>query len=689
MVHELDPRVVLLSFVLAYTLVFTYITWLRYHGLNAFAYDYGIMEASMWNTLHGKGVLFNTVEGASHLRVHLSPVMLLVLPLYALHPHAETLFFVQAAAIASTAIPLYYLAREKAAFGELQSLAVAGLSLTYPPLWAINLNGWHPVVLAIPFMVAAFYFYEIRRYVPFLVTSGLALSCKETVVIPFVLFGAYAYVSRWDELTSIRDLCANRGFLAINVMVLLSVAWFSLYIAIPAPPTGWSAFHAYFGYLGDSLVEMVVTAVLQPDLLSERLLRYSTFKYAIIYYTPLAFLPLLAPRTQLVSIPTMAVLVLAGIVGFYRQYPSLFVGFVLIGFVYGLARFDSAARRKLLVLCLAATVVSAGFVTTLPKRGDFHWNNAHEIEGPTPHDEVALEVIDEIPEDADVITTGYYYPYVFKRQGDTFLLENHPSTATDYPSDVEYVLLDQSTPFSYPPDIDLPDYLQENDFSLYMYADGVGLFKKGYDGPVRTPSESDRGALEVEFFRGEFQEPMFTGESLGPNKDWRGLNPLPGMPTDNFSVRWTGQLYAPESGYYYFSISADDSGELFVDGESVAGSMDKIVVADSERVYLSEGWHPFRVDHREFVGEATVAVEWSRPSSSSSRRIPHRYFSSNGTASDPSERTREHHGHRSDHGVTPGGRSSTVRWPGPASRIENEQIRWPTGSISGLDGHVV
>jgi hypothetical protein len=51
------------------------------------------------------------------------------------------------------------------------------------------------------------------------------------------------------------------------------------------------------------------------------------------------------------------------------------------------------------------------------------------------------------------------------------------------------------------------------------------------------------------------------------NFDWLSGSPIPGVvQTNNFSVRWTGQVQAPVSGNYTFSTVSDDGVRLWVNG---------------------------------------------------------------------------------------------------------------------------
>jgi hypothetical protein len=51
------------------------------------------------------------------------------------------------------------------------------------------------------------------------------------------------------------------------------------------------------------------------------------------------------------------------------------------------------------------------------------------------------------------------------------------------------------------------------------------------------------------------------------NFDWGSASPIPGVvQTNNFSVRWTGQVQAPVSGNYVFSTVSDDGVRVWING---------------------------------------------------------------------------------------------------------------------------
>src|SRR5262249_24007912 len=56
-----------------------------------------------------------------------------------------------------------------------------------------------------------------------------------------------------------------------------------------------------------------------------------------------------------------------------------------------------------------------------------------------------------------------------------------------------------------------------------------------------------------------------------PNVDfkWENGSPAPGLPSDDFSVRWTGKLVPKSSGHYLLSVTGDDGYRLSLDGKRI------------------------------------------------------------------------------------------------------------------------
>src|SRR5712691_12027594 len=126
----------------------------------------------------------------------------------------------QAVAIGLGALPVFWLARKHLG-SERAALGFALAYLLYPPVQWLTLNEFHPVALATPLLLFAFWFLDEDRLVPFALFAVAASTCKEE--IPFVVagFGVWYAVSkrRWAEGGAIALLGVAWAAVATTVVI--------------------------------------------------------------------------------------------------------------------------------------------------------------------------------------------------------------------------------------------------------------------------------------------------------------------------------------------------------------------------------------------------------------------------------------------------------------------------------------
>lgn len=99
------------------------------------------------------------------------------------------------------------------------------------------------------------------------------------------------------------------------------------------------------------------------------------------------------------------------------------------------------------------------------------------------------------------------------------------------------------------------------------------------------------------------------------NFDWFTNAPVPQLPLDNFSARWTGQITAPTSGTYEIGVRADDAArlylddKLFLDGwrDGSAKTVKKPLQMEAGRAYK------IRVEFYDKYAAATAKLLWGPP----------------------------------------------------------------------------
>ncbi len=128
-------------------------------------------------------------------------------------------------------------------------------------------------------------------------------------------------------------------------------------------------------------------------------------------------------------------------------------------------------------------------------------------------------------------------------------------------------------------------------------------------GPTPTPA---RNAWRGEYFasRNLFGAPALIRSDSTLDFDWAGSAPAPGLPADDFSVRWTRRLTFGE-GTYRLHLTSDDGARLWIDGRLVIdqwtdGSTREATVDLS----LRPGDYDFRVEYYEHTGDARALLRW-------------------------------------------------------------------------------
>ncbi|MFN3805235.1 MAG: DUF2079 domain-containing protein, partial [Pyrobaculum sp.] len=82
-----------LLYIAIYIIAFGGLSILRHKLFYSYAYDLGIFVQALYTTWRGYGLLYETPDSMfadSYLGIHFSPILLLLVPLFALFPHAET-----------------------------------------------------------------------------------------------------------------------------------------------------------------------------------------------------------------------------------------------------------------------------------------------------------------------------------------------------------------------------------------------------------------------------------------------------------------------------------------------------------------------------------------------------------------------------------------------------------------------
>jgi hypothetical protein len=124
------------------------------------------------------------------------------------------------------------------------------------------------------------------------------------------------------------------------------------------------------------------------------------------------------------------------------------------------------------------------------------------------------------------------------------------------------------------------------------------------------------GLLGFYFGRTNFEGGVVVRLDERVDFDWASGEPIQGVPAEQFSVIWSGDIEAPADGNYVFSLMADDFAQLTLDSNIVveAGPAQRGREAISTPITLQAGTrYPLLLKFQELSGNASVKLFWRGP----------------------------------------------------------------------------
>lgn len=211
--------VLLLTFILCFV---SGILVLRIFMVSSFNYDMGIFTQLFHNMVRGAGPV-TTLERdgfLSHFKVHVSPSLYLLAPIFAMFPRPETLNLMQVVLTLLGLIPLYLILKQFE-FKQTTRFLLLALYIVLPGMLTGHLYDFHENALLPPLLLSLIYCVISQKRWGVLLFTLLTLGVKEDAMIYVLSLGLYFILQDKFEFST-----AYRRFL-ILVMVLLPIIYFS------------------------------------------------------------------------------------------------------------------------------------------------------------------------------------------------------------------------------------------------------------------------------------------------------------------------------------------------------------------------------------------------------------------------------------------------------------------------------
>jgi len=385
----------------AYGAGFAALSLLRQRAFATGRFDLGNMVQAVWWTAHGHPLQMTNLHGQqiSRLAAHVDPILAVFGPLWWIWPSPDLLLVTQALAVAAGAWPVFLLARKHLESSR-AALGFALAYLLYPATGWLTLNEFHPVALATPLLLFAFWYLDNDRLLPFALFAVAAAACKEEIGLVVAGFGL------WYAL-------AKRRRAEGTAIAVLGVAWSAIAIAVVIPhfhTAGESDFYGRYSEVGGSAAGIVKTAFTDPVRLLDAAFSARDLHYLLELVAPLAALCLLAPVALIAAVPELAINLLSATptqTSIHFHYTAGLIPPLVIAAVLGAKRLTRWTVPVAIAVVVAAVL---GNYRLGPITGWRHVPGGAHFQATaarvTDHDRIAERALTLIPESAVVSATN-------------------------------------------------------------------------------------------------------------------------------------------------------------------------------------------------------------------------------------------------------------------------------------------
>jgi uncharacterized membrane protein len=285
-----------------YAALFVAAAWIHFESFHAVFTDLGSMAQAVWSTAHGHFLESTTFPGGlqrTRLAGHVDPFLALFVPLWWIWSSPLMLQVVQALAVSSGALPVYWLAR-KHLESDRAAAHFAFAYLLYPATqfsaFTIT-SGFHAVSMAVPLILYAIWFLDEERLLPFAIFALLAASTKEEIPLAVGCLGIW-FAAR-----------SGRRLVGLTIFGLgLAVTLVDFLVIIPHfSPSGIDPFAARYSQVGTTPGGIFHKAFTDPGAFVHAVATGHKLVYVALLLGPFLGLWIRAPLLFLGAVPDLAI----------------------------------------------------------------------------------------------------------------------------------------------------------------------------------------------------------------------------------------------------------------------------------------------------------------------------------------------------------------------------------------------
>ncbi|MBN2300899.1 MAG: DUF2079 domain-containing protein [Lentisphaerae bacterium] len=333
---------------------------IKFHFFGYGDFDLAHHAQSVRNILRGSTDC--SILGIPFLGNHMALILYAFAPLYAVFPSPLILLYLQTLSLACGAWGIYLLGKKE--LSERWAAGIAILYLAYPPLIYLNLYEFHPVALAVPFLIWTTLTYKRRQFSAFIILLFLSMLCQENISLVAIAWGAYAAIEK-----------APQRYIWTPAIVGAIYFVLMIFIVMPRLNNNMIQFTRLYGHLGNSLTDVFSTILLHPIRTCSFALSSAKLIFLNALLAPVAYTSILAPTGLMPALFVGAQRMLsqrASESTILFHYQAEFIPFIFLSCIYGIRKARNSQHRIVapallttLIIFPIAAIISMGSMTTV------------------------------------------------------------------------------------------------------------------------------------------------------------------------------------------------------------------------------------------------------------------------------------------------------------------------------------
>jgi uncharacterized membrane protein len=504
---------IILLFITVYAIVFSAYTVLMHYAFKTYAWDLGIFTQSLWTTVNTGRPFHYTIEtfvnpSQNFFGTHFSPILFLVVPVYAAFQSPLTLLAFQSLIISLAALPIYWIGRDKL-HSKVWGLVFSSAFLLHPGVHSMNCFDFHVQAFIPLFFTMAFYYLDSQKWLRGIMFAVLTLATIEFAPVLVLALAVYLFLRLAFRREQLSRMVTLKRMIIPTGLAVGSVLWFliSFQVMYNINPLKSVGLPGNWDLWGRSMSEVILNVIGNPVMALGLLVNpIDKVYYVFSTMAPVFFLSFLAPFEFLLVVPWLFAALLSQYSPYYQyyyQYFGLMAGQIFIAAIYGArnllrppkvslnVRVISGIEKKLMLFVVLLSIISALAISPLGLPS----LTTRRIEM-NSHIQMLHEILNLIPSNASVATQNDILPHLAQREEISVL--GWPKQSTVDSLDADYIIVDIKSPhFLYGPSTALMSpadalvVLMANEnmsrkYGMVAYEDGILLLKKDYHGEAVT-----------------------------------------------------------------------------------------------------------------------------------------------------------------------------------------------------------